>query len=270
MAGRDRSIPSPSPPAPRLVALAAGAALLLAVFAGCQTSKPDVTTDRDTLNDPLGDITAIDDVLYATNNDSSGHAGSQVDLFRLTAEGALDEAFDLGLNGVGYLAACSDGEAIYLQVRTTGRIFKVSPTGEILWTRLDSLAGEQRLACGLAYRADVDSFVTLYRDGQTASYLSVHHGPQFIDQAGAEREHVLPLFDSPTGVLATAWRDGVLWALGRDAYGQAIVQGVSLDGGVTRFVPLDDPTACGIAVLAGELVVAYEDRRIGPVWEEPE
>jgi hypothetical protein len=269
MAGRDRPVPCLLPPATRLLPLAAGAVALLLAFAGCLTSEPEVSTERDTLGDPLGDIAVLADTLYATNHDLSGHAGSQVDLFRLTAAGELDEAFDLGLNGAGYLAACSDGEAIYLQVRRTGRIFKVSPTGEILWTRLDPLAGPRRLACGLAYRADVDSFVTLYRDGRTSGYVSVNYGPEFIDQAGAEREHDLSLFDSPTGVLAAAWHDGVLWALGRDVLGQALVQGVSLDGWETRFLPLDDPTACGIAVLAGELVVAFEDRRIELVWPGP-
>ena len=54
---------------PRLVA-----PLALAALAGCD-DDPGITTARDTLSDPYGGLTAMGEVLYATNHDASGHAG---------------------------------------------------------------------------------------------------------------------------------------------------------------------------------------------------
>jgi hypothetical protein len=234
-------------------------ALAFALF-GCD-DDPALSTERDTLSDPIADIAALGGYLFTTNEDRSGHAGSQVDLFKFSVDGFPEGRFDLGLNGVGYLAATADAAAIYLQARDSGQLFKVTPVGELAWTRGDPYADARHLACGLAYRADLDSFVTLYHEPGTANYITRHHGLDFAGAAPPLPTRTLDTFDPGTGIRAIAWHDGWMWALGRSTAGEAVVQGFRDDGGVTRFITLPDSTACGLAPAADGLRVAYPDRR---------
>lgn len=253
--------------ATKSVAYVAAALVVILALAACEDDPASVTT-KDTLSDPLGDVAALNGYLFATNEDRSGHAGSQVDLFQFNADGVAEEQFDLALNGVGYLAACSDGEWLYLQSRGTGRLFKVSPVGEIAWVRSDPFAGAGKLACGIAYRADVDSFVVIYRNPGTTAYTTRQHGPDFAGEASPPVTNDWTLFDPAAGILAVTWLDGWLWALGLDQVGQAVVQGLRDDGSATRFLTLDDATACGLTVLDDELIAAYPDRRFEAVIDE--
>jgi len=244
----------------RLLLISALALALALALSGCD-DDPILNTERDTLSDPIADIAALGGYLFTTNEDWSGHAGSQVDLFKFSVDGFPEGRFDLGLNGVGYLAATADHAAIYLQARDTGLLFKVTPVGEIAWTRGDPYADGQHLACGLAYRADLDSFVTLYHEPGTANYTARHHGPDFAGASDPLPARAFDTFDPDTGVRAIAWHDGWLWALGRNAAGDAVVQGFADDGGVTRYLTLSDSTACGLAPADDGLQVAYPDRR---------
>lgn len=250
--------------------LVASPLLLLLGLCSCLTSVDEVMTDRDTLSDPLGDIVALGGHIFATNEDHSGHAGSQVDLFRFSSGDFFPEGrFDLGINGVGYLAACSDGAFIYLQARGTGQLFKVSPVGEVAWTRFDRFPGGRSRACGIAYRDDVDAFIFIYHEAGTSTYKTVQHDREFTAEPTPPRTIDLPLFAPETGILAVTWSGGYLWALGLDPAGQAVIQGVSLeDAYTTRFIPLDDATACGLTTLHGHLVVAHADRRFEIIEDE--
>lgn len=244
----------------RLLLSSALALALALILAGCD-DDPLVNTERDTLGDPIADIAALGGYLFTTNEDWSGHAGSQVDLFKFSADGFPEGRFDLGLNGVGYLAATADADAVYLQARDTGLLLKVTPVGEVAWTRGDPYADGRHRACGLAYRADLDSFVTLYHEPGTANYTQRRHGPDFAGAAAPLPAIALDTFDPDDGVRAIAWHDGWMWALGRTAAGAAIVQGFADDGAVTRYITLDDSTACGLAPAPDGLRVAYPDRR---------
>jgi len=253
----------------RFVALPALALVL--VFSACllYEDAQELVTSRDTLSDPIADIVALRGYLFATNEDRSGHAGSQVDLFKFApADGFPEGRFDMGLNGVGYLAACSDGESIYLQVRGKGQLFKTSPVGELAWTRWDLFPGGYHAACGIAYRDDVDSFVVVYRRPGTATYVTLQYPRDFSSAPDSPRTHELTLFDSPAGILAVTWHNDLIWALGRDAEGHAVVQGFDLDDNTTtRVIQLEDAAACGITALEGALVVAYPDRHFESVME---
>jgi hypothetical protein len=240
--------------------LLSSALALALLLSGCD-EDPILNTERDTLSDPIADIAALGGYLFTTNEDWSGHAGSQVDLFKFSVDGFPEGRFDLGLNGVGYLAATADHAAIYLQARDTGLLFKVTPVGEIAWTRGDPYADSRHLACGLAYRADLDSFVTLYHEPGTANYTARHHGPDFAGASDPLPARTFDSFDPDTGIRAIAWHNGWLWALGRNPAGEAVVQGFADDGGVTRYLTLPDSTACGLAPTDDGLRVAYPDRR---------
>ena len=235
-------------------------ALALAVLAGCD-DDPDPDTSSDTLADPIGDITVLGGDVLTTNEDHSGNADNQVDLFRYDTAGALLASASLNINGMGYLAAATDGQDIYLQARTTGQMFRTTPDGEVAWTRADLLAGAHALACGVTWRADLDSFVVLHRDPDTGNVAEHRFGPGFDGAPRLVRTIPWTLFEATSGLLAIAWHDGWLWALGRDDSGQAVIQGVDDAGSFTRFITLPGATACGLAADAGGLWVAYPDRR---------
>jgi len=245
---------------PLCLSALAMALVLTPILSGCD-DDPVLNTERDTLSDPIADIAALGGYLFTTNEDWSGHAGSQVDLFKFSVDGFPEGRFDLGLNGVGYLAATADAAAIYLQARDSGQLFKVTPVGELAWTRGDPYADSGHLACGLAYRADLDSFVTLYHVPGTATYITRHHGPDFAGAAPPLPALTLDTFDPDTGVRAIAWLDGWMWVLGRTATGAAALQGFNDTGGFTRYITLSDSTACGLAPTADGLRLAYPDRR---------
>jgi hypothetical protein len=234
-------------------------AVILALAACDQ--EPDVDTTRDTLADPLGDVVALDGLLYATNDDRSGNAGSQVDLFEYDAGGAALGRHDLGLNHVGYLAAASDGDDLYLQARGSGRLFRATRLGEVVWTRHDPFVGGDRLACGITHRADLDSFVVVYHRPGTSTYTTLRYGPGFEGESGEPREHHWPVFDPDRGARAVAWADGRLWVLGPAVDGAMVIAGFADDGGATRIIELADDSACGLTARGGTLWVAYPDRR---------
>jgi hypothetical protein len=238
-------------------------ALAVLALAACE-QEPDVDTDRDTLSDHLGDVVALDGQLYATNHDRSGNAGSQVDLFAYATDGSPLGRFDLGLNHVGYLAAATDGDDIYLQARGRGQLFRTTRLGEVVWTRSDPFVDGDRLACGIAHRADVDSFVVVYHEPGTAHYQLLGYGPGLEGESSEAQWRTWTPFDQDLGVRAVAWADGRLWALGLDDAGDAIIfDGTSFP--TSTIIPLADDTACGLAALGDSLLVAYSDRRFETV-----
>ena len=50
-----------------------------------------INTNRNTLEDPSGDFTYLNNHYYTTNNDNSNNAGSQIDLFMLSENDDLKE-----------------------------------------------------------------------------------------------------------------------------------------------------------------------------------
>jgi len=146
----------------RYLALALGLVALCTV-GGCEEDS-DPNTDRDTGNDPFGDIASLDDLIYATNDDRSGHVGSQVGLFPFALDGTPAGAeLVLDLNGCGYLSMTADGVNLLLQVRDTGRVISVSPTGELRWVRMDAeMMDAGWRACGICRRPGADEVVALY------------------------------------------------------------------------------------------------------------
>ena len=102
--------------------------ILLAV--ACQDDLT-INTDKNTLNDEIADITFLGNSFYTTNNDNSMHAGPQIDLFRFSEDASfIEDAFDLEMNGQGYLAITDDGANLYLQSHWDTYILKISPIGQ--------------------------------------------------------------------------------------------------------------------------------------------
>jgi hypothetical protein len=232
---------------------------LLALLAACE-EDPESDDGKDTVTDPLGDIAHLDSYFFGANDDRSGNTGPQVDLFKFAMGGFPVDRFPLDINGQGYLAAAADSQWIYLQARGTGQLFKVSPVGEIAWTRGDPHTGPGALACGVLWRADVDSFEILYRDAATTTVAIRRYGPGFDGEPGSVRTVEAAAFAPDAGPLAATWADGSVWMLGHDAGGSAVIEGFDDAGAVTDVIPLDDPDACGLTADGDILYIAYPDR----------
>jgi len=237
-----------------------GVIILTLGLAGCN-DDPEADTRKDTLGDPLGDITTLGNYFYAANEDWSGNAGSQVDLFKFDHEGFSEDSFGLGINGAGYLAAAADSHFVYLQAQDTGRLFKVSPVGEIAWVRNDPEASGSFLAQGITYDAVADSFSFLYHHHGTTTYTITRLGPGCEGPIGSRHEVTLDAFSTERGGQALAILEGTHWILGTNADGGSTLQGTSLDGTATLPMDLADDSACGIAATVDGLWLAYPDRR---------
>ena len=239
--------------------------LLAVVLTGCETTT-EIDVSRDIDADPLGDITLLDDIVYATNNDASGHAGSQVDLMRFAVDGTPLEATPVALNGQGYMSACSDGQDIYLQSRASGQLFRLT-LGGIAWTRRDAFVSDQAtagvtmLARGIAYAASEDSFVILYQEADTNLYTTRRIGPDF-EAVGSSTTFAWETF-APTSadVITVTWHDGRLWAIGAGGDGYHL-QGVDTAGAFTTSLLIDTITepVCGLGSTATGLLIATENR----------
>lgn len=96
----------------------------------CQ-SGIEIDTTKYTATDPIADITYLNGSFYTTNIDSSGNAGSQIDLYIFNNESIPINRYPMELNGQGYMAATNDGSNLYFQPRFTDLIFKITPFGEI-------------------------------------------------------------------------------------------------------------------------------------------
>ena len=239
--------------------------LLAGFLTGCETLT-EVDVSRDIDSDPLGDITLLGGVVYATNNDASGHAGSQVDLMRFDVDGNLLEATAVALNGQGYMSACSDGRDIYLQARASGQLFRLT-LGGVAWTRYDPFVSDQATAGvtmqarGIAYVAAEDSFVVLYQEADTNLYTLRRIGPDF-EAMGSSATFAWDTF-APTAadLITVTWHDGRLWAIGAGADGYYL-QGVDTAGVFTASLLIDTITepVSGLCSTPGGLLIATESR----------
>jgi hypothetical protein len=236
--------------------------LLVGALAGCEDDS-DIVTTRDVVNDPYGGLAALDEILYTTNHDSSGNAGSQVSLFFYPLIGVPERTeIPLALNGCGYLAMASDGENLLLQVHGEGRTYAVSPQGEVRWLRRDTeLSDRGWRACGIGRRADRDEVVALFRRADGAFITRTYN----LDLS----EVVATSLPFTWGLLAgaaeprTLIHDGTSWLLlATNAAGHNVLAKLDnafLTIGTPRAVA-DDIT--GLAVADGAIWAAYTDGHV--------
>jgi hypothetical protein len=235
------------------------AVVALGAICACD-DEPDIVTDRDTASDPLGGIAALGATLYATNDDQSGHGGSQVGLFPFALDGTPAGAeVSLGLNGCGYLAMTDDGENLLLQIRGTGRVIAVTPAGALLWNRLDAerLDGGWR-ACGICRRPGADELVALYTRDDHA-FVARTYNLDFTEVLATTAAFTWDSF--PTTVFPRALvHDGMQWVvLAADADGAMVT--FALDGAFDDVgAPIvEAANMTGLAVADGWYYAAFAD-----------
>jgi hypothetical protein len=243
---------------------------LVALGAICACDdEADITTDRDTASDPFGDIAAVGEVIYATNDDHSGNAGSQVGLFPFALDGTpAGEELVLDLNGCGYLAMTDDEDNLLLQVRGTGRVINVSPAGALRWIRLDTeMMDAGWRACGICRRPGADEVVALYTRNDSTFVARTYNLDlsEVVDTTDPFGWDGLPAPVYPQALV----HDGTQWVVLATAADGAKVT-IALD---STFADLGAPVAeaetmTGLAVAGGWYYAAYEDgtvARLRPV-----
>ncbi len=236
---------------------------------GACDDDPDINTDRDTASDPFGDIAALGSAIYATNDDQSGNAGSQVGLFPFALDGtAAGAEMVLDLNGCGYLAMTDDDQNLLLQVRGTGRVINVSPAGELRWIRLDTemMDGGWR-ACGICRRPGADEVVALYTQDDS-TFVARTYNLDLSEVVATTDEFGWDGLPPPVYPRALV-HDGTQWVvLATDADGANVT--VTLD---SAFDDIGTPVAeaatmTGLAVADGWYYAAHDDgtvTRLRPV-----
>jgi hypothetical protein len=233
---------------------------------GACDDEPDIITERDVSSDPLGDITALGDTIYATNDDRSDNAGSQVGLFRYLLDGSpAGDELTLELNGCGYLAMTDDDENLLLQVRESGRVISVSPGGELRWIRQDTeLADGGWRACGICRRPGADEVVALYTRTDSTFVARTYNGDlsAVLATTDAFAWDGVPGRIYPRALV----HDGTQWVvLAATADGANVT--LTLDDAFNDLGPpvAEAASLTGLAVAGGWLHAAHDDGTVAPL-----
>jgi len=238
--------------------------ILTLLFMQCADDSV-VNTQKDTIYDDIADICYVNDHFFTTNYDLSGHAGNQIDLIRFNTAGThVDDAYDLEMNGQGFLAMTTDGTDIFMQSRNNGGIIKSSLIGERAYMRWDSLDASKWMASGICFLPQKDSLLLLYRNlswqkeyrARTVSKIRPHI-------AGSDRLFSLDFIDTTShGIWAIAHKDARFYMLGLDTlYKDKLI----IADDEFNFVAVEDiadSTVVGLCFRGDDLYFSYRPRRI--------
>ena len=239
----------------------------------------DIDTSKDTYTDDIADITYLGGYFYTTNYDLSGNAGSQIDLFKFSSEAqVIVDAYDLQMNGQGYLAITNDGTDLYLQSRSMGSLIKVSPIGEMVYMKWDSVSTNGWNPSGICYMSDLDSLLLLYRNSQDRSTYRVRVvNKNDPDEASKDLTVTWGFVDTTDyGVYALDYNDSFFYMLGVDTTGTDIFFKTDYMFIADTIAIIPDSTVVGIGVShwlypqgPAYLKLSYQDRRIESWGELP-
>lgn len=223
-----------------------------------------INTSRDTYHDPIGDITYLDGYFFTTNNDASGHAGPQIFLYKFSKNGHfVESAYDLGMNGHGYISIANDGHDLYLQSRLFNQIYKISTVGEHVYKPI-SLLGSDWQGSGIAFLHGKDSLFVLYRSTKSPTWYSAYICPTENPKIFGRRvDFNWPAFGkSESGILAVDYRSDRFVFLAVDTSLHKVLIFTDWDFQPLEVRKLDDSTAVGLCFVEDEIYLAYENRRI--------
>ncbi|MDD5539886.1 MAG: hypothetical protein PHG61_04245 [Candidatus Marinimicrobia bacterium] len=236
--------------------------VLFLIFSACENDL-EINTHKDTYNDDIADITFLGNAFYTTNYDLSGNSGSQIDLLKFTSDGnCLEDAFDLGMNGQGYLAITNDGRDIYMQARDFGWVIKCSPVGELVYIKPDSLSANWR-AGGICYREDLDSLALFYQNIDAPEQVRIRIVSK-VDPVMGERDTVVQFgfLDESIGLYAVEYYNSVYYLLGVDTTGSDILFQTTREMNIIGRFKIADSTVVGVCKTNNNLYLSYRDRSI--------
>jgi hypothetical protein len=216
--------------------------------------------------DSFADITFLNNAFYATNYNTSMNAGSQIFLYKISADGkVLENKFDLGMNGQGYFAMTNDGKNLYLQSRTYNSILKCSPVGEQLyhnWLIRDS----PWQSCGITYDSSTDSLCVLTRNLNTPS----HYELLFVDKNNPDNWNVkatteLNRLSASTGVYAVKIFGSDLYFLAQDTTNTDMLVKTNTGLSTFEYTSLNTDSTTGFCFKGADPFFALTNREIKPL-----
>ncbi len=234
-------------------------------FIGCTEDSLEIDTTKDTYHDDIADITFINDHFYSTNYDLSGNAGSQIDLLKFSTDGEyIDDAFDLGMNGQGYLAITNDGTDVYLQSINSSSIIKCSLIGERIYMGWDGLSDSQWQASGLCYNQETDSLLILYKNLENPiEYRARTVSKQNPIISGSDIKFVLDSINTTnSGIYAIEYFDSSFYMLGVDNSNKDILVISDYNFSIFSIEEIPDSTVVGLCFKGNDLYFSYRDRII--------
>jgi len=237
--------------------------VLLTVYSCDEDSE--INTSKETYHDDIADITFVNDHFYTTNFDLSGNAGPQIDLLKFSTDGKnIDDAFDIGMNGQGYLAITNDGTDVYLQSILTSSIIKCSLIGERIYMQWDGLSDSQWQASGLCYKKLDDSLLVLYKNLKNPiEYRAITVSKQNPYNSGSDIKFELGSVD-PTdpGIYALDYKDSTFYMLGVNSLHKDILVLTDYNFNVNSTEEIPDSTVTGLCFRENDLYLSYRNRII--------
>jgi len=238
--------------------------VLILFIVGCEDDLV-IDTSKDTYHDDISDICYVNGYFFTTNYDLSGNSGSQIDLIRFTSDGInVNDAFELGMNGQGYLAMTSDGSDIYMQSRSNGGIIRSSPIGERAYMKWDSVDVKKWWAGGICYLPEKDSLLLLYRnlDNKTR-YRARTVSKTVPHESGSDRSFSVDFIDTTChGIWAIAYKDSAFYMLGVDTLLQDKLMITDCQFNIVSVEDISDSTVVGLCFKGDDLYLSYRPRRI--------
>jgi hypothetical protein len=240
--------------------------LLLTLFlalAGAGCDSLDVDTSKDVDSDPISDITLFNNQFHTVNIDTSGNAGSQIDLIQLSDAGERLANIPLEMNGHGYMAITDDEERFYLLSRRYEILFTVSPDGEQIngqWANLE----EVWQPVAVTYVEDEDKLLMLYRNSSNPSEYRARLVEK--DNIGTHERDLVFSYDfistGATGIYALAYNDDQFYALGINQQGEHILIETDMDFEVSSRSTIGSNQVAGLAFRGDDLYFSYFDGRV--------
>jgi hypothetical protein len=238
--------------------------IFLLTFYSCDKDS-EINTTKETINDDIADITFINDHFYTTNYDISGNAGPQIDLLKFSNDGKnIDDVFDLGMNGQGYLAITNDGTDVYLQSMLTSSIIKCSLIGERIYMQWDGLSDSQWQASGLCYKSLDDSLLVLYKNVRNPiQYRALTVSKQNPSYSGSDIIFELGSVDSiACRIYAMDYKDSSFYMLGVNSLNKDILVITDYNFNVNNVEEIPDSTVTGLCFKENDLYLSYRNRII--------
>ena len=241
--------------------------LFVFVFFSCENSL-EINTHKNTYHDSISDITYLNESFFTTNYDISGNAGPQVDLIKIVHDGELarlDNKFDLGLNGQGFLTVTNDGNDIFLQSRSTSLILKSSVIGEVAFSQFDDTLATYWLPSGLSYDSERDSLIFLYRNmNSNETYLLRLLSKDISPFSTRTVEFTLENLDTTyNGVYAMTYENPHLYLLAVNNYLEDVLLTIDYNTlSVTNTELIGDSTVTGIEIVSDSIYLSFRDRSI--------
>ena len=227
-----------------------------------------VNSSKNTYYDPISDITFLNNTFFTTNNDLSGHAGSQIDLlsYKIDQDNIHpNNAFSLGLNGQGYLGITNNGLDLFLHSQNTHLIFKISQIGEIAFSKSDTI-DTRWMPSGIAFDTLRDSIIFIYNNLDQMSEYRLRLTSMDIAEAST-RDTVFTISDLDStsyGVYSIAYSDSNLYMLASDQDNCMLLTLDYYTLNTKTATTLEDSSIAGIELVNDSIYFSYKDKTIAP------